>query len=47
MEKTTFALDVARNAALKFGAQLVFFSLEMSDQQLVDRMLAAEAGVDS
>ncbi|KKT79214.1 MAG: Replicative DNA helicase, partial [Parcubacteria group bacterium GW2011_GWF2_44_8] len=47
MGKTTFALDVARNAALKFGASVGIFSLEMSDQQLVDRMLAAEAGVDS
>lgn len=45
--KTTFALDVARNSALKFGASVGIFSLEMSDQQLVDRMLAAEAGVDS
>ncbi len=47
MGKTTFALDVARNAALKYGASVGIFSLEMSDQQLVDRMLAAEAGVDS
>jgi len=47
MGKTTFALDVARNAALQFGASVGIFSLEMSDQQLVDRMLAAEAGVDS
>lgn len=47
MGKTTFALDLARNAALKFGAGVGIFSLEMSDQQLVDRMLAAEAGVDS
>lgn len=47
MGKTTFALDIARNAALKFKASVGIFSLEMSDQQLVDRMLAAEAGVDS
>lgn len=45
--KTTIALDIARNAALKHGASVGIFSLEMSDQQLVDRMLAAEAGVDS
>ncbi len=45
--KTTFALDIARNAALIHGASVGIFSLEMSDQQLVDRMLAAEAGVDS
>jgi len=47
MGKTTFALDIARNAALKYGASIGIFSLEMSDQQLVDRLLAAEAGVDS
>ncbi len=47
MGKTTFALDLARNSALKFGAAVGIFSLEMSDQQLVDRLLAAEAGVDS
>jgi replicative DNA helicase len=47
MGKTTFALDVARNAALKYQKCVGIFSLEMSDQQLVDRMLASEAGVDS
>lgn len=47
MGKTTFALDLARGAALRHGASVGIFSLEMSDQQLVDRMLAAEAGVDS
>ncbi len=47
MGKTTFALDIARNAALQSRASVGIFSLEMSDQQLVDRMLAAEAGVDS
>lgn len=47
MGKTTFALDMARNAALQSGKSVGIFSLEMSDQQLVDRMLAAEASVDS
>jgi replicative DNA helicase len=47
MGKTTFALDIARNAAILYKASVGIFSLEMSDQQLVDRMLAAEAGVDS
>lgn len=45
--KTTLALDITRNAALKHGASVGVFSLEMSDQQLVDRMLSSEAGVDS
>jgi replicative DNA helicase len=47
MGKTTFALDIARNAAIKYKKSVGIFSLEMSDQQLVDRLLAAEAGVDS
>lgn len=47
MGKTTFALDIARNASLRFKHSVGIFSLEMSDQQLVDRMLAAEASVDS
>lgn len=46
MGKTAFALDIARNAACRHGVKIGFFSLEMSDQQLVDRMLAAEAKVD-
>ena len=47
MGKTTLALDIARNSALKHQAKVGLFSLEMSAQQLVDRLLAAEAGVDS
>jgi replicative DNA helicase len=47
MGKTTFALDIARNAAMTYDQSVGIFSLEMSDQQLVDRLLAAEAGVDS
>lgn len=47
MGKTTLALDMARYAATKFNAKVGFFSLEMSSQQLVDRMLASESRVDS
>ena len=47
MGKTTFALDVVRHAAVRHGAKVGFFSLEMSAQQLVDRMVAAEAKVDA
>jgi len=47
MGKTTFALDIARQAALKSGTPTVIFSLEMSTQQLVDRMLAAESRVNA
>ncbi|MFA6251621.1 MAG: replicative DNA helicase [Candidatus Paceibacterota bacterium] len=47
MGKTTLALDIARQASLKHGTPTVIFSLEMSTQQLVDRMLAAESKVNA
>ena len=47
MGKTALALDIARQSATKFGTPVGFFSLEMSSQQLVDRMLAAQAGVNA
>lgn len=47
MGKTSLALDIARNASLKHDVPVCMFSLEMSAQQLVDRMLAAESRVDS
>ncbi|MBX4215949.1 replicative DNA helicase, partial [Candidatus Parcubacteria bacterium] len=47
MGKTALALDIARNAALRHGIPVGIFSLEMSSQQLVDRMLASESRVDS
>ncbi len=45
--KTTLALDIARQAALKSGTPTMIFSLEMSKQQLVDRMLAAQSRVNA
>ena len=47
MGKTSLALDIARNAAIRHGVPVAIFSLEMSTQQLVDRMLAAESRVDA
>jgi replicative DNA helicase len=47
MGKTALALDIARQTAIKHGTPVGIFSLEMSSQQLVDRMLAAEANVDA
>ena len=47
MGKTTLALDIARQAALGQGTPTVIFSLEMSTQQLVDRMLAAQSRVNA
>lgn len=45
--KTSFALDIARQAAVDHNMSVGIFSLEMSSQQLVDRMLAAQANVDA
>lgn len=47
MGKTALALDIARKTALLHGTKVGIFSFEMSSQQLVDRMVAAEAYVDS
>ncbi|MDD2807192.1 MAG: replicative DNA helicase [Patescibacteria group bacterium] len=44
--KTTLALDIARNIAVKGKESVGVFSLEMSKEQLVDRLLCSEAGVD-
>lgn len=44
--KTTLALDLVRNIAIKSKVPVGVFSLEMSKEQLVDKLLAAEAGVD-
>lgn len=44
--KTSLALDIARQAAVNNKAAVGLFSLEMSKEQLVDRLLCAEAGVD-
>lgn len=44
--KTSFALDLCRNVALRTKLPVGFFSLEMSKEQLVDRLICAEAGVD-
>ena len=47
MGKTTLALDIARQAATKNNVSTVIFSLEMSSQQLVDRLLSAESRVNA
>ena len=44
--KTSLALDLARNAAVKHKIPVAMFSLEMSKEQLVDRMLSAQSQVD-
>ena len=47
MGKTAFALNIATNAALRGNAPVAIFSLEMSKDQLVNRILCSEAMVDS
>jgi replicative DNA helicase len=47
MGKTSLALNIARNAALEQGACVALFSLEMSRESLVQRLLASEAEVNS
>ena len=44
--KSSLASDIVRHAAIKEKAPVGIFSLEMSKEQVVDRFLAAEAGVD-
>ncbi|MCI5947855.1 MAG: replicative DNA helicase [Oscillospiraceae bacterium] len=46
MGKTSFALNIARNVAMR-GKRTVFFSLEMSNEQLASRVLSTEARVES
>lgn len=43
--KTSFAMDIVRHVALKENQPVGIFSLEMSREQLIDRLIAAEAEV--
>ena len=47
MGKTTLALDMARMSAVNHNKSVLIFSLEMSSQQLVDRMLSAQSRVNA
>ncbi len=47
MGKTSLALDIARRAAVTHNIPVGIFSLEMSSQQLIDRLLSAESSVDA
>ena len=46
MGKTAFALNLVQNAALKGDASVAVFSLEMSKEQLVQRMLSSQSNVE-
>lgn len=47
MGKSSFALDIARHAAAMQGKKVAVFSLEMTKQELMDRMIAGALGVDA
>ena len=47
MGKTTLALNIAHHVAVKEGIPVGVFSLEMGKEQLIDRLLAAESGIDA
>ena len=47
MGKTSFALNLATNVTIGAGKKCVFFSLEMTKEQLAERLLASQAGVSS
>lgn len=47
MGKTAFVLNLARNVALFAKEPVLIFSLEMSKEQLVDRLLSMESGVNA
>ena len=47
MGKTAFALNIAEQSAIKAGASVLIFSLEMSQEQLGQRLIAMQARVES
>lgn len=47
MGKTSFALNIAQHAAVVAGLPVGIFSLEMSQEELVDRLLVAQADIDA
>jgi len=47
MGKTAFALNIAENIAVEQKVSVGIFSLEMSKEQLVERMLSSQSGIDS
>ena len=47
MGKTAFALNIAQNSAVLAKKKIGFFSLEMSKEELIDRMLVSQADIDA
>ena len=46
MGKSSFAFNLSENAAIRFGVPVGIFSLEMSKDQIVQRLLCSQGGVD-
>ncbi|HQM15940.1 MAG TPA: replicative DNA helicase [Candidatus Woesebacteria bacterium] len=47
MGKTAFSLNITQNVAVKYKKRVGFFSLEMSKEELVDRLLVSQADIDA
>lgn len=47
MGKTSFAINIAQNVAIKYNKPVLIFSLEMSKEELVNRIISSEAKVES
>ena len=47
VHNTSLALNIAQNLAVKYKRPVGFFSLEMSKEELVDRLLVAQADIDA
>lgn len=47
MGKTTFALNIAKHTAFNLKIPTIFCSLEMTNDQLIEKLLAEDAGIDS
>ena len=47
MGKSAFAINIAANAAIKHGIPTIIFNLEMSKEQVANRILCSEAMIDS
>lgn len=46
MGKTAFSLSITEQVAIKYGARVAYFSLEMSADQLVARLVSSQTGID-
>ena len=46
MGKTSLALSLVESASLKYGARVAFFSLEMGVEQLAQRLVSSQTGID-